>query len=225
MLTTAPPPTPRALVSPSPLVEIFELDLAEPAPVDADWEILSATEQSRASRFRHAHDRARSIRCRAALRRLLGNHLGLPPDQVTILAGDHGKPYAAPVGSPHFNVSHTSRLALFALSAAFPVGIDVEEIDPDFPCLETALTYFAPDEVSELEALPAEERRTRFFASWTAKEALAKAHGSGLLILPLDSLRIDRHRARLEGINYRVIPIPTHAPHHLASLAFPADNQ
>jgi phosphopantetheinyl transferase len=43
---------------------------------------------------------------------------------------------------------------------------------------------FTQDEVSQLEALPVDERAAAFFNAWTRMEALAKASGLGLSLIP-----------------------------------------
>ncbi len=209
---------PIALASPFTQVEIFELDLTAPANLSDDWRVLAPSEQARSGRFRRPPDRAAYIRCRSALRRLLGARLGTSPAAVAILVDDHSKPHLAPPAALHFNVSHTLHAALFAISTNAPVGVDLERIDPGFPSLDTARSYFHPTEVARLDTAPANQRSREFFAMWSAKEALAKAHGTGLLH-PLSGLVIADEVATLDGIRYQIRPVAPHAHDHSAAVA------
>ncbi len=75
------------------------LRLEAPIPAD-DWAILSPAEADRAARLRQPADRVRSACTRAALRRLLGERIGLPPQDVPLAAGAHGRPaLAGPFGT------------------------------------------------------------------------------------------------------------------------------
>lgn len=80
----------------------------------------------------------------------------------------------------HTSVSHCrGGLIAVALSRSGPVGVDVEPARA-VPALELARKWFAPDETSWLEALPADRRPGAFLWLWTSKEAAGKALGTGL---------------------------------------------
>ncbi len=64
-------------------------DAAEPG---SDREILSADEQARADRFVRARDRRRFVRCRAAVREILGQVASISANSVIFRAAGHGKP-------------------------------------------------------------------------------------------------------------------------------------
>lgn len=105
-------------------------------------------------------------------------------DEAPIARGEHGKPHFPP---PHdtlgFNWSHSGDVALLALGrgpSGFEVGVDVETMRPRARALELSQRFFAPDETSRLRELPDAARLRGFLALWTAKEAVLKAHGSGL---------------------------------------------
>jgi 4'-phosphopantetheinyl transferase len=67
--------------------------------------------------------------------------------------------------------------------------VDVEQIRAEVEIESLARRYFSPREVSELMALPLEERVVGFHHCWTRKEAYIKAQGLGLS-LPLDSFDV-----------------------------------
>ncbi|SFD47911.1 4'-phosphopantetheinyl transferase [Paracidovorax konjaci] len=156
------------------------LDLGRPAPAD-DWAVLSPDEAARARRLRQPADGVRAVRTRAALRRLLGERLGVPAPDVPLGTGPWGRPRLASGTGPDFNVSHSGDCALIALSErGLAVGVDIERTD--------AILQGTPVDRAALEALVLSCReqgaapavRLPFPAVWTAKEAVLKCLGVGV---------------------------------------------
>lgn len=139
-------------------------------------EILDVEERERAARFRFDDDRRRAIVARATLRRLLGGYLSRDPRALRFRSGASGKP-ALTDDALEFNVSHSGVRVAIAVARATPIGIDVECERSMHDIDDIARRYFAPVEAAEVVGDPA-----RFFAFWTAKEALVKAIGGGLSI-------------------------------------------
>jgi 4'-phosphopantetheinyl transferase len=165
-------------------VEWLRVDAFLPALV-ALGETLSEAERARARRFGFARDREVFVVTRAALRAVLGRYLGRPPRDVRFLEGPHGKPALADSDAAlRFNVTHSGAIAMLAITRGRRVGIDVEEIRPDFPYLEVAERVFTPGERAALRALPADRRAEAFFRTWTCKEAYVKGRGTGLSLAP-----------------------------------------
>lgn len=198
-ITTQPPaatPALPRLALPAGAVHLWQLALPAPcARVRRATALLAPDERRRALTFHFARDRLRFIAVRATLRLLLARHLALPPRQITLSAGAHGKPAIAERGPEGtrlcFNVSHTDGLALFALAWERELGVDVERVRP-MPALDQiAARFFAPAERAALAALPPDDQLAGFFACWTRKEAYLKAHGAGL------SLALDRFTVSL----------------------------
>jgi 4'-phosphopantetheinyl transferase len=153
---------------------------------------LSADERARAARFRFDSDRKHFIAARGILRSLLGRYLHERPGEIQFCYGPQGKPALRWQDSNppvHFNLSHSHDLVLLAFSDTREVGIDLERLRPHFAAEEIAERFFAPPEVAEFRALPAELRVEGFFLCWTRKEAYIKAKSGGLQI-PLDSFRV-----------------------------------
>lgn len=178
-------------------VIIHRIDLSA-----ADPNHLSEPERGRAARFHHEADRRRWTAARVALRRILGDTLGIPPAEVPIILTRSGKPVLdAPHDAVHFNLSHAGDLMLVAVATCGPVGIDVEPVSRAADLAGCEETFCHPDEIADL---PADScaRHARLLEIWTAKEALLKAAGSGFLHPP-ESVRIEPHEG---GFTWRSDP-------------------
>jgi 4'-phosphopantetheinyl transferase len=161
--------------------------------------ILSPAERERALRFSFEKDAARFISCRASLRLILSRYIAVPPEGILFRYDPGGKPALSGVPGWQFNVSHSRDLAAIAISRYDPLGIDLELIDPDFPRDEVAPDILAPDELSDLAALPPADQPAWFFQLWTLKEALLKALGTGFSLDPR-SIRIRLDQAQNPAI-------------------------
>lgn len=89
-----------------------------------------------------------------------------------------------------FSIAHCDGLIVCALSAAGPVGIDVEALGP--LSAEAFTLYLGAEERAWAGADP-----LRFYTLWTQKEAVIKAAGLGLR--ELGEVRIDGAQAWLDG--------------------------
>jgi len=167
-------------------VDVTWIDMdATSAPVAEYWQTLDRDERTRANRFRFAKDQRRFIVRRGALRALLASRLDCPAWRIRYSRNKFGK-LSVVASDIRFNVSCSHSLALYALARGVEVGCDVERVDPRFDFEELAKRYFAPQEIANLQSLPATLRRAGFFWHWTLKEAYVKCRGVGLT-LPLDS--------------------------------------
>lgn len=197
------------------------------AAIESLSRVLTDEERARVARFRFDADRARAIVARGALRMLLGQYLQRDPSVLRFVSGPNGKP-ALPDGALEFNVSHAGDFAAIAVAAGTPVGIDVELEKPMSDLRLIAARFFAPAEAEAILRAPAAEAPALFFATWAAKEAVAKAAGGGLS-LGLQSFRVDPRSEELvpvenEGADARldgwyVRALPPLAPRYHAALA------
>ncbi|MBG0811069.1 4'-phosphopantetheinyl transferase superfamily protein [Methylosinus sp. H3A] len=154
-------------------IEVLRLDFDLEAPwPDADWDVLTAEERERALRFLRHEDRLRMISTRAALRRLLGERLGVDPSTLRFTAGRYGRPELA--GGVSFNVSHSGDFALIAISQRWAVGVDIEQVRETSDLAGLASLALTAEEHEGIDA-------AGFFARWTAKEAALKALGLGIV--------------------------------------------
>jgi 4'-phosphopantetheinyl transferase len=144
---------------------------------------LSPDEQARAGSFRSADDRNAFVVCRGILRQLLAQYLGRDAAAIVFTYGPFGKPEITRLQDScplSFSVARSGGLAVYAMTCAGPVGIDVERLRsvPEFEYI--ASRFFAPGEADMLLTLPPHAQMEAFFLCWTCREAFVKATGEGV---------------------------------------------
>jgi 4'-phosphopantetheinyl transferase len=185
------PPSGLSLVEDE--VHVWRVPLTQPPHyVEQLARTLSPDEQRRAKRFQFEAHRTDYIICRGVLRALLSRYVGLPPDRLQFSYSSHGKPSLAGPGELHFNLSHSGRLALYAVALHRRVGIDLEYIRPQVDYEQITTRFFSSEEAEAFQSLPPHLRRQAFFTGWTRKEAYMKAKGDGLS-LPLHQFTVSIH--------------------------------
>ena len=152
---------------------------------------LSVEERRRSERFAFDVDRSRFVAGHGALRTILAGYLGTVASAIRFRYNEFGKPSLEEGEGPalRFNFSHSGSLALFAITRAREIGVDIERIAPSKSLEEIAERYFSQCEIAALRSLPVEQRHEAFFACWSRKEAYMKGRGLGLAI-PLDSFDV-----------------------------------
>ena len=108
------------------------------------------------------------------------------PVEVTIAADEHGRPIVSVPGPLQvcISIAHSGDLAV-AIAHEEAIGIDVEIIESRNPGLEM-MALSAPERAlldrvaSGMMGDPVRARSELFTRSWTAKEAVSKAEGTGL---------------------------------------------
>jgi len=193
-----------------------------PARVAALEQTLSLDEHARAQRYHFAHDRQHFIIRRGLLRQMLGDYLGIEPGSLRFRSGPFGKPELAEMPctyTPHFNVSHSHELALFAFARDHEVGVDIEYVRPVAEAEQIAGRYFSVQERDTLRDLPPDWMYEQFFIYWTRLEAYLKASGMGLAGAENQGLLSPENTAwPLYGPIYSMQP----APGYVAALAVQA---
>jgi 4'-phosphopantetheinyl transferase len=142
---------------------------------------LTADELGRAHRMLPLPGR-RAVASRGILRELLGSELGLPPAEVMLRVGEHGKPYVD--GPLAFSVAHSDDVAVFAFADGQAVGVDIERIRALDDGEALAAEVLGEAERNALATLPPESRDAAFLEAWTRKEAYLKGRGDGLTVSP-----------------------------------------
>ncbi|WP_379935326.1 4'-phosphopantetheinyl transferase family protein [Maribacter chungangensis] len=138
---------------------------------------LNEAELKRSQKYHFKKDEHRFVICRALLKISLAAHVGLSVDEITIAAGQNKKPYLPSHPKVFFNVSHTNKYALIAISDAL-VGVDVEKIDREYDYSEVVPTVFNDTDSHKIAF--AVDKPYTFFKLWTRKEAVVKATGKGI---------------------------------------------
>ena len=164
-------------------IHVWRADLnLPPEEIETLATTLSADESDRAHRFRFEKDRNRFIAARGILRSLLATYLNLHPSQIQFAYGDRGKPSLS-IATPSnlsFNLSHSKKIALYAITLTSSIGIDIEYLRPMPDALQLAKRFFSPKEYEAIAQLSPPEQQRGFLKAWTAKEAYLKAKGLGL---------------------------------------------
>ncbi len=169
-------------------LDLWTLDLFR-VETPADRALLTADELAKSERIIIPRKARQSLRARAELRRILGLYLGRAPGRLEFVYGQHGKPDLGPgQHSPSaqilsFNLSHSEAAGLVAVTLdtrRVELGVDVEQTRDSREFEGIARSFFAPDELAALLAMPPDERPAGFYRAWTRKEAYLKALGTGL---------------------------------------------
>lgn len=182
-------------------VSIWRLDM--PLPYDsrisqqrvaACYAGLDTVERDRADRYRVVGERLRYVITRATLRHILSAETGVPALALQFTAIRNGRPALADYPGLSFNVSHAGDHALIAVSRNRVVGVDIEHIHPHTDWQSLVEMVCSPRQREQLHVKPetngaesdtaemsADKQRERFFQCWTAKEAILKALGIGLI--------------------------------------------
>lgn len=163
------------------VIHVYRVDLAgdDAFRESAEWRTLSTDEHARAERFVKARDGRKFVRCRGALRAILGGLTDVDPREVAFQVGPGGKPML-PDGPWRFNVSHSGELALIAVAKDVELGVDVEQYRPIQQSDRIVESYFTAAESAEFRRLDEGDRAEAFIRGWTRKEAVVKAQGVGL---------------------------------------------
>ncbi len=144
---------------------------------------IPENKQKRIKRFLKYEDSLRTLIAEVLIRKIIMQELKIPNGEIFFKINNYGKPYLKDWDEFHFNISHSGKWVVCAISNK-PVGIDVERIK-DLN-IKIADRFFSKEEVEDLYKIKKSERLKYFFDLWTLKESYIKADGRGLNI-PLNS--------------------------------------
>ena len=219
------PEGPASPAFPAGSVEVRLVDLAQSGRAVARAECsLTPAEIARARRGTPAVHRRRVL-LRAALRAALGVELGMDPARVPLHTTPAGRPFipARTVGAGvDVSCSASADLGAIAVGRSVRIGIDVEIVAPWSPeVLEEA--WLSDAERVALTRLPASVRAAAATRSWTQKEAVLKAAGTGLRADPAATVTtVGRTDGVVAGWQIYDVPVPDG---WLASLALAPETE
>ncbi|QKV90516.1 4'-phosphopantetheinyl transferase superfamily protein [Streptomyces sp. NA02950] len=165
---------------PRPTAQVWLVDVDDEEATTRARALLPAAEVDRLSTVLPRH-RGQRMGAQAALRALVADAIGSTPLLVRLERGPGGKPRVAGGSGPHVNLAHSGRFAAVALTAAGPVGVDVEQPRGVSSGLaDLARTAMSDREYGRWRRLTGPAAQEALFRSWTHKEAVLKALGVGL---------------------------------------------
>jgi 4'-phosphopantetheinyl transferase len=191
------------------VVRLVDL-IADPRALARAESVLSADELVRARRGTPVVHRRRVL-LRAALRSALGEQLGMDPAAVPLARTPTGRPYlAGTTGHPRLDASCSASgaLGVVAVGRDRRVGIDVEAV-ANWSAAVLGEGWLSPAECAALARMAPADRAVAVTRSWTQKEAVLKARGTGLLEDPADiATPIGQPDGIVCGWDVRNVPVP-----------------
>jgi len=165
----------------NPHLDLWRLNLDDPAPLPRLAAYLSAAEQARAAQFYFERDRHRYVVGRGMVRTILATYLEINPAEVPLGYGTYGKPYLTTPPTPplYFNLSHSNGVGVLGVTGIGEIGVDIEYCRDVADMAAMAQLVFSSWEYARWNALPAMQRLSGFYRGWTCKEAYMKAVGMG----------------------------------------------
>ncbi len=165
----------------------------------------------------------------AFLKQVLARCTGNRAEAVRFTQNRYGKPELAPDVTDlpvRFNLSHTGKLAVCAVTLSYDIGVDIEHLERPVN-LSIAERFFSNQEAETLDRADASLKQPLFVRFWTLKEAYAKATGRGLAIgldrfsfvLDLPEIRIAFHSPGQDNPEFWQFFQFSPVPGYLAALA------
>jgi 4'-phosphopantetheinyl transferase len=168
---------------------VYPDKISDPSLLHRYKSLLSDEELTQMPRFYSPGHQHQYLLTRALIRGTLSAYYAVDPADWIFGKNDYGKPeishpeHTLPI---RFNLSHTRGLIMCGIVRDYDIGVDVEDGQRSTRAgLERLSSYFSKKEISDLEQLPSNQQKQRFFDYWTLKESYIKARGMGLAI-PLD---------------------------------------
>lgn len=142
------------------------------------WPILSEQEQALAQKKATQQLQDHCILSYGFRRKLLAKLLKKVPQQLEFTTIENNKPILVEQ-TLHFNVSHSDDYWVMLVDQTDAVGVDVEGMQRKIDFLNLAKRFFAPREAEIIAN--ADNPSVIFWQFWTAKEALLKLSGKGIV--------------------------------------------
>ena len=211
----------RPLAVPTALAQVWAVELtAAQALTCLAHNALSGAERALVAAALRPSAQQRRRLTLALTRIALADILGVPADSLALLRHDRQAPTLPHTVPLYWSVSHSNDWFLLAWSRQVRLGVDVEFCKQNRQFGPLAELMLRPEERAQFSAVAPTDQVEAFYAMWTAKEALLKAHGLTLA----DGLAAMRVRCEKAGTVAAVQPgetlysLPV-APDYAATLA------
>lgn len=147
---------------------------------------LTDDERENAARIVLPNARAQFVCAHTLKRWLLASCLRVDPESLRFGIQPGGKPLlVSPAKALHFSLSHTQTHVAVFVGEGGPIGVDVETERPGEAWREQVAETFHIHELSRCWPIT----KSAFYRHWTAKEASAKALGTGLAV-PFNTVEV-----------------------------------
>ncbi len=143
---------------------------------------LSADEQAKTGEL-YGKWRKHFVASRGILRAILGYYLQVRPAELRFSYTEQGKPNLTEEFGAHevrFNLAHSHDFALYAITKAREVGVDLEQIVRIAQLDKLVNRFLSNQERQTISHVSGYDKLISFFQIWTRKEAYLKAQGEGL---------------------------------------------
>ena len=165
-------------------LSISDTELYGIAECEGVFERFGESERDRINKISNPTGRALSLGGLVALGRALNRFENCEAD-TRIVRDGLGKPRFA-CGAPYFSIAHAGDLSVAAVSVMGELGVDIERIDQGRDIERIARKFFSEGEQKQF--FGADDRVREFYRIWTAKEAMMKLGGAGMIsIMSSDS--------------------------------------
>ena len=161
--------------------DVTELESGERAEIES---MMSPDERRRGRRIRHPGSKRCHLVTRRLVRRVLSTKGERRPGAWRFDIGEFGRPRLAnptpTIEDLDFNIAHSDRRVVMALTFEGRVGVDLEPVDREIDAELVAEKFFHDSERAVIGGLDGSRRRHRFLQLWVIKEAWMKADGRGI---------------------------------------------
>lgn len=183
------------------MIDIVYIENKFPLPIELIRfveTLIGTREKERASRFRRWQDKQANLLGKLLLAHLL-EQFGYSKQLLKSLDyTEFDRPYIDQAKFD-FNISHSGELVVCALSDTQVIGIDIEQIQPiDLDDFSYILNRADREKINN-----SADKYFSFFQIWSAKEAMLKADGRGL-VNDLDKLEINGDVGIFEKTQYNL---------------------
>ncbi len=143
------------------------------------WDILSPKEKYGAKKCYNLETCNKYIIAHGILRCILAYYICSLPNNIKYTYNKYGKPFLKDCNI-QFNMSHSHEILGYIVAFDKKVGIDIECHNVNIKPEEFYDIAFTENERKLVNAFPIDQQYKVFYDIWTKKEAIVKAHGSGL---------------------------------------------